>query len=308
MNKLLKKKSEFKNHIINKSEFINSMTEYHGFLFEYIDLLKATDISKLEITTNGIVFTSKEDKIQIFCNKPDKRTAPFEIMNFDTYETEDASMLYELVKDGDTIFDIGANIGWYSLSLSKRFPNSKIYSFEPIPSTYSNLIENIELNRFANIIPNNFGLSDKNDEIQFYLSPHTTVSGSANNITDDKEAILVICSIKKLDDFIIEKNVKVDFIKCDVEGAELFTFRGGYETLKTQKPIVFSEMLRKWSAKYDYHPNDIIDLFSSINYKCFYIYNSKNLKEINSVTEETEATNFIFLHIDNHKEIIKKYS
>lgn len=54
-------------------------------------------------------------------------------------------------------------------------------------------------------------------------------------------------------------------------------------------------MLRKWSAKFGYHPNDIIDLFASVGYKCFVIKEDK-LRKFARVDEETVGTNYFFLH------------
>jgi hypothetical protein len=64
-------------------------------------------------------------------------------------------------------------------------------------------------------------------------------------------------------------------------------------------------MLRKWSASFNYHPNDIIDMLSKIGYKCYFI-EKNSLEEITEVTEETVQTNFIFLDKVKHMEIIKK--
>jgi hypothetical protein len=63
-------------------------------------------------------------------------------------------------------------------------------------------------------------------------------------------------------------------------------------------------MLRKWSAKFNYHPNDIIELLNSIGYLCFTI-REKNLKEFHLMDENTLDTNFIFLHKENHANQIK---
>jgi len=86
------------------------------------------------------------------------------------------------------------------------------------------------------------------------------------------------CNVKTLDDFINKKKIKIDFIKCDVEGAELFVFLGAKKVLLEHKPIIFCEMLRKWCKKFKYHPNEIILLFYKLGYKCFYINNSNNQK------------------------------
>ncbi|MBV5329624.1 MAG: FkbM family methyltransferase, partial [Chlorobium sp.] len=93
----------------------------------------------------------------------------------------------------------------------------------------------------------------------------------------------------------------------DVEGAELFAFQGAMKTLQRDKPIVFTEMLRKWAEKFNYHPNDIITLFSSLEYRCFYADGS-NLKELAEMTDDTVETNFFFLHSGKHQQLIDELS
>jgi hypothetical protein len=98
-------------------------------------------------------------------------------------------------------------------------------------------------------------------------------------------------------------NLQVDFIKCDVEGAELFAFEGAVAILKRDKPIVFTEMLRKWAAKFHYHPNKIFELFFSLGYRSFYTEGIA-LVELNEMTDETVETNFFFLHSEKHRNLI----
>jgi FkbM family methyltransferase len=300
-------KKNFQTGNIDKPTFINEMFASHQQLFEYVSLMKDTDIKKIEINDEGVLFTSRENETKLFCTKNDKRTAPFEILNFDKYEAQDADLMYGLIKDGDTIFDIGANIGWYSINFFKKFPTAKIYSFEPIPDTYAQLVQNVAINNASTIQYFNFGFSDETKTLSFYVSELTSVSSSAQNLTDDKNIKLIECKVQPIDNFIKEKPVTIDFIKCDVEGAELFVYKGAVETLKTHQPIVFTEMLRKWSAKYNYHPNDIIALFKELNYKCFIATTQNKLKEVILVDETTLETNFVFLHTTKHNDILKKY-
>ena len=93
-------------------------------------------------------------------------------------------------------------------------------------------------------------------------------------------------------------------IKCDVEGSELFVFQGGIEILERDKPFIFTEMLRKWAAIFEYHPDDIINLLSSVGYRCF-AYVDEKLEEFFCIKTETKPTNYFFLHKDKHNEIIK---
>jgi hypothetical protein len=87
----------------------------------------------------------------------------------------------------------------------------------------------------------------------------------------------------------------------------LLVFKGAIETIKRDKPIVFSEMLRKWTSKFNYHPNDIINHFKLLDYQAFSLY-GEHLKPFNLVTEETTETNYFFLHQEAHQDKIKKFS
>jgi hypothetical protein len=113
------------------------------------------------------------------------------------------------------------------------------------------------------------------------------------------------CAADTLDNYMAVNNIeKIDFIKCDVEGAEYFVFQGGHKTLGENKPIVFTEMLRKWAAKFGYSPNDIIAYFTNFGYKCF-VSDAGKLRQFGTVTEETLETNYFFLHGIKHQEIIR---
>ncbi|MFM2360975.1 MAG: hypothetical protein RLY16_2968 [Bacteroidota bacterium] len=300
-------KEQFRKGEITKPAFIDAMYQQHQELFEYCNLLQQTDLGKIEITADGILFTSKEDQIKFYCTKADKRTAPFEIMNFEAYETEDAGLLYQVIKDSKFIFDIGANIGWYSIGLAKKQPQATIYSFEPLLQTYSSLEKNVALNEMQNIVLHNFGFSKENTTLKFYTSPHTSVSNSAENISGEADIIETVCEVKRMDDYVKANNLTIDVIKCDVEGAELFVFEGGLQTISEQQPIIFCEMLRKWAAKFNYHPNDIIQLLATAGYQCFVNNGKDQLAILKEVTPETTQTNYFFLHPNKHQSIIQQY-
>jgi FkbM family methyltransferase len=238
----------------------------------------------------------------------DKRITPVDTFNFDQYELEDSEMLYKLVSDNDTIFDIGGNIGWYSNHLAKKLPGATIYSFEPIPETFAQLKRNAEMNHSGNIILNNFAFSDAVQTLKFYYSPNITGASSSQNITENEGMVKLECPADTIDNFVAKNNVpKLDFIKCDVEGAEFFVYKGGAATIEKCKPIVFSEMLRKWSAKFGYHPNDIIDFFRQFGYNVYTSHGGK-LVPFGTVTDDTMETNYFFLHPEKHAEKIKALS
>ena len=286
---------------LSKPEYIKNMYQlYHAQLFEYAKYLPQTDISSIEIRHGQVIMTSKKYGVRMVCPEGDQRVAPIESLNFLGYEEKDTNMILKLVPEQGIVLDVGANMGWYSLLIANHSKAKEIHAFEPVPKTYSYLAKNIELNNVTNVIIHPFGLSNECNELTFYYYPEGSGNASSRNLSERKDAELIICQVERLDAFVSERNLHVDFIKCDVEGAELFAFQGATETLKKDRPVVFAEMLRKWAAKFDYHPNEIIDLFSALEYSCFYAEGGK-LIELNKITNATVETNFFFLHAQKHQ-------
>jgi hypothetical protein len=143
-------------------------------------------------------------------------------------------------------------------------------------------------------------LSNVNDELEFFFDKERCGASSMVNLRGTKNTVNVKCTVKRLDHVFPSLGVnRLDLIKCDVEGAEKLVFEGGIETIKKYKPIIFSEMLRKWAKKFDYHPNGIIKLLATIGYDCYIIHHN-NLQKIECVTDDTVETNFVFLNKSKH--------
>lgn len=298
---ILDTRNSFLDGRISKPEFIRAMYQEHHFhLMDYAKYLKLTNIASIEIADDVVMMTSRDKGVKMICPAGDHRVAPIEALNFLDYESDDSAMIIKLASSSRNFIDIGANMGWYSINIAKTYPHCTVHAFEPIPKTYQYLIRNIDLNNLKNIEPHPFGLSNEKKDLIFYFYGEGSGNASSKNLSERDDADLITCHVQRLDDFISEHQITVDFIKCDVEGAELFAFEGAYEVLKRDKPIVFTEMLRKWAAKFDYHPNQIIKLFSDIGYRCFYSQRG-GLKEIVEMTDQTVETNFYFLHKTEHK-------
>lgn len=300
--KLLKDK--FTRNEITKAEFIAEAHKLHQVLFEYSEIINSSDVQEIMISQDGVSFVIGEDLIRLFAPPGEARVAPIEIMNFSSYEPEETQVIDLLMEGTSQILDIGANIGWYSVRLAKRNRNAVIYAFEPMPISYEFLQKNIAANNLGNRVRSyNYGLSDVSGVFQYFLSPTGGTNASLKNVADAKDASRVTGLTLTIDEWVANQNVIPDFIKCDVEGAELLVFRGAKNTLEACKPIVFSELLRKWSQPFGYHPNDMLEYFRGFGYVCFAIgVNGSTL--ITTITNETIETNYAFLHKDAHSSII----
>lgn len=138
----------------------------------------------------------------------------------DIYEPETTAYIEKNVKYGDIVIDVGAHIGYHSLNFA-RAGASEVFAFEPDPEAFSLLCANITLN----IRPINSVVSDINGEVTFYRSR----GGSAwNSLIPQRDSTPVKAHSFLIDDLQLEK---LDWVKIDVEGAELRVLKGMTETL-----------------------------------------------------------------------------
>ena len=288
--------------VMDKHAYSKAMHQHHTLLHDYAELIRGTQVARI-IVAEGQVIVVTRDEIQFICDPNDRYIPPLQLLNVGNYEADEKEILLRLVQPGMNVLDIGANVGWYSLLIAKRLYGCNVYAFEPIPATFSSLKANVETNGFSNIRAFNFGISDQDEQIAFYFSPEISGAASGANILGWDTVTKIDCRVRPLDDVWEELGVRVDFIKCDVEGAELFAFRGGMKCITSDHPIILSEMLRKWSAKFGYHPNEIISLLEGVGYSCYAIAGSR-LTRLVRMDERTEATNFGFLHSKNHSDLI----
>lgn len=275
----------------------------HKTLFDYADFIKDTDVQAISIENEKVFLTTKQAGIKLYLDKTDSRFIPIEILNFGFFDPIERNLIFFLAGKSKVIFDIGANVGWYSLNFEKLDAVERIYSFEPVPYTYDYLTRHIAFNQCSKIEPNNIALTDAEGEVVFYWSETETGSSSMRNIQDRESVHETKCRATTMDNYAKQNDIQLDMIKCDVEGSELFVFKGGMDVISRDKPFIFTEMLRKWSAKFGYHPNDIIELLSSAGYRCF-AYVDTDFVEFDTITEETQPTNYFFLHGQKHRDLI----
>jgi len=292
---------------IDKQTYISSMYSCHELLHDYCKLIDNTNVGSIRISSDSVIVSLNDPEIQLIAPQGEWRTAAIESLNFGDYEASEFRLIRSIVQRlGSEIrgfLDVGANAGFYSLAVAKTFPNVKVYSFEPVPQTFELLTRNIHLNKLSEIVAFPWGLSDQPGKFTFHTYPSHSVAASRERLLDSVVSKTVKCDLDTMDHAVSLNGIPVDFIKCDVEGGELFVFKGGYETIKNNLPVVFSEMLRKWCHRFHYHPNDIISFFSDLGYDCFAI-GDDGFRKCPLVDDHTKETNYIFFHRQKHSRLI----
>jgi len=142
------------------------------------------------------------------------------------------------IKKTDTVIDIGAHIGLFSLYASQNCTEGKVFAFEPIKENYGILELNKKLNNFSNIQSENCAISKLTSKITLYQS--NDESGHSKFIQTDNP---VEVASKSLNDFFKENRLEsVNLLKLDCEGSE-------YEIIDSLEDKYF-EMIEKMIIEY----------------------------------------------------------
>jgi FkbM family methyltransferase len=180
----------------------------------------------------------------------------------------DKIVIEKIVKENFVCFDIGASVGHLSISMAKKAKNGLVISIEPSPKIFSYLLENIQINKVKNIIPLNVAISEENGIKEFFAFAYAD-DQSALVIDKDwrleKYKVLTL----RLDELLKILGInKIDFLKIDVEGAELLVLKSLGENIKCVKYIWF-EFIEENYRKFNYSGKEIFSFLKSHNFSLF---------------------------------------
>lgn len=176
---------------------------------------------------------------------------------------------YDLIEENFSILDIGAQSGAFTL-LSKFFPKTKWYSFEPDPTNYNLLVENLSINHIDNVTPFNYGLSNKvgNDELMVCKSHRGLNSyGKLINRFDvsSEDTLCINTPINTIDNLFF--NERIDLIKIDTEGCEYNILQGGKEVIMKNKPKILLEYYESNLNQFGNSLSDLHQLIDELDYE-----------------------------------------
>ncbi len=156
-----------------------------------------------------------------------------------TYEPEVIDVMGRFVQYGDYVIDAGANLGFFSLLLSKLVGDEgAVLAFEPDPNCYKDLIENIKLNATRNIISLGVALWQEDCWMNFWLMEQSGYSSFVQYI-QSKEPMKM--QARSLDSLLKDAPAVPRLIKLDCEGAEGAILYGAEQLLKKGIDCVISE-------------------------------------------------------------------
>jgi FkbM family methyltransferase len=186
------------------------------------------------------------------------------------YEPETTEFFVRLLDTKRYVFDIGANIGYYSLLAAARLEGSgEVHAFEPAPAPFEQLRASARLNGFRSLVCNQLAVADFDGETTLFLPSNQAWTLSSIDpgfsLNDGATQIAVAC--KTLQTYCRERDItRVDLIKMDAEGAEIKVLHGMGPLFDQLKPDVLCEVLPEYEA-------ELNRLFLSRGYRPFLITN-----------------------------------
>ncbi|MFN5786661.1 MAG: FkbM family methyltransferase [Flavobacteriia bacterium] len=200
----------------------------------------------------------------------------------------------ELVKHANTVLDIGANTGVYSLVAATVNNKANVYAFEPVKRTSEIFKQNLELNPNLKIQLVEKAVSNADSVAQFYDLPtdsQYSASLNAEMLATFPNRISYDVETVRLDSFFDMKNQKIDVIKLDVEMHEPEAIEGMIELIKKNHPTFLIEILNPLIAE------RVQQLLKEIDYLCFSIDEENPPKFIGKI-EQSEFHNLLLIKKD----------
>merc|ERR1711972_813444 len=186
--------------------------------------------------------------------------------------------LQALCRRGDTVLDIGANIGGFTVPLAERVgPSGEVHAFEPFRKVFQHLNANVALNGLANVYTHNVALGRDNLVVDAYtadlnsfnfpsamraLHQEDRETAERSNVKYDRHQEKL--TVRRLDE--ISFPSRISLVKIDVEFMELEVVLGGLDTIRRHQPIMWVENERYFDTPSD--KTFVNTMSGELDYQC----------------------------------------
>lgn len=190
------------------------------------------------------------------------------------YDRLTKKIIKENVLSDSNCIDIGCHKGEILDIVLNQAPNGTHFAFEPLPTFYKELVKKYKGK--ATIFP--FALSDKSGETEFHFvknAPAYSGIQKRKYAVQDPDIEKLKVEVKRLDE-VIPENIKIDFIKIDVEGGEFDVLKGGKNLLEKHSPLLIFEFGKGASDFYNVKPTELFEFLSDLNYSIYTLDNFVN--------------------------------
>lgn len=187
------------------------------------------------------------------------------------HEFNDMTFLLHFLRPGDTFADIGANVGSFTV-LASAHVGASSFSFEPVPSTYRNLVRNIKANKIEEKTnPFNVALGSKQGSIQF-----TNTLDTMNHVAAEGDTETIQVPVETLDRIMSGRKTPI-LLKIDVEGFETEVISGASATLSDPQLKAIIIELPGAGARYGYDENKLHEKLIDMGFRSYQYHPMKRV-------------------------------
>ena len=181
------------------------------------------------------------------------------------YEQETTLFIRKYLNEGDTVWDVGANIGYFTLEFARSVgPKGKVLSFEPHPEIFQVLQRNIIRNKYLNIITHNQACGSEPGQTKLFFS--TENEGNHKIVENSNSNNFALTEVVSLSNFLGEYSPAL--IKMDIEGAELLALKGlGADYFKNNSVDFVIEYHPYEMSFFNVEGEELLDFFIEAGYK-----------------------------------------
>jgi FkbM family methyltransferase len=226
---------------------------------------------------NGVVVRQKNlDGFQMMVRAEEE--VGREVYYKGVFEGEETKFFQSLLSKSSICFDVGANIGYYSLLFASLSPQGAVHSFEPVPLNYHVLCANSLINRFSNLNANLCAVGDREGRAEFVVSTDSAYSSLVDTGRKPAANRIAVC-MTTLDAYCQRHEIaRIDILKVDVEGAEGKVLWGAEQVLgdpERRPHTVMLELYEPMLVRYGTSIEEISRKMKSLGYQACALSNGR---------------------------------
>ncbi len=229
------------------------------------------------------------------------------------HEGLDTKIVKKLVKKGDNVLILGANIGYWTCLIAELVSESgKVFAFEPSPGNFKFLKKNVELNGYKNVVLEQKAVAEKSYQTKLYLSEGSGIDNRIYDTQTNRKSVDI--DVIKLDNYFKNSDITFDFIKSDIQGADFAAIQGMQSVIKRSPNVNFIiEFAPQKAKEYGADPNQFIDYLAELNYDFYELwwYDKKikpvTIKKLKNYAEKNIDTNLLCLKRKSDEEHSTKH-
>jgi len=172
------------------------------------------------------------------------------------------------IKKGDVVLDLGAHIGYWTCLLAELVGDKgHVFAFEPEPHNFQILQKNVEMNNYKNVTLEQKAISNKTGKISLYISNVSTdhriydFPGNQNSIEVD---------VVRLDDYFKDKEVSINYLKSNLQGADFAAIQGMQLLLKRSKNLkMIVEYHPDTLQEFGFNPSEFIETLVNEGFRLY---------------------------------------